>query len=353
MKQYIQITFLGLAILLILNGSVVSADDTTPETSEIEYHYYDVPSDPEGRKYHRFFPHPAPEKLFYDTRLKITANIDDTPEKETIVGILVDSGTLGAFEGYWAHAFLLILDETEVDAPKKKAFFKLYDAGLHDLEVPASKSIEYHSPAFVFKKPWPDAAKGNGMGCTPIDLTGDGTLDLWLDLGRAIAVISFQNGEFKVVFSRYTYPRWQPDEYVDLDNDGIYEIKIPYSIYMVDLPGLRYLQWVSLYEWDGNTYVLNNERFYANNDEFLIALLNKYNYLLIRYGRYEPYGFYLGLVFYYRGNAAMAKRHLQWVVKYAEKRKYIQSDKAQDYIQAAEVLLKKLEKPKKMKSELS
>ena len=348
MKQYLQTTLLGLAILLILSCSVVHADRTTSEIPEIEYHGYELPSDPEGEKYHRFFSHPAPGLFFYDTRRKITANIDDTPEKETIVPIAVDGGgRLEPFAGHWSHAFLLILDETEAGVPKKKAFFKLYDAGLHDLEVPAARFIEHHSPAFVFKEPWPEAAKGNGIGCKPIDLTGDGTLDLWLELGRAVAVISFQDGEFKVVFSRYTYPRHQEPEYVDLDNDGIYEIKIPYSIYMVDLPGLRYLRWISLYEWDGNTYVLNNERFYANNDEFLIALLNQYNYLLVRYGRYEPYGFYLGLVYYYRGNAAMARRHLQWVVKHAEKRKYIQSDKAQDYIQAAEVLLKKLEKSKK------
>ncbi|MXV73228.1 hypothetical protein F4Z99_02985 [Candidatus Poribacteria bacterium] len=348
MKQHFQTIFLGLSILLILGCSAVSADTTTPETSEIEYHGYDVPSDPDGQRYHRFFPTPAPEKFFYDTRRKITANIDDTPEKETIVPIVVDGGgRLEPFAGYWAHAFLLILDETDAGAPKKKAFFQLYDAGIHHLEVPAAKTIEHHSPAFVFKKPWPDAAKGNGIGCKPIDLTGDGILDVWLELGRAVAVISFQNGEFKVVFSRYMYPRHQSPEYVDLDNDGIYEIKIPYSIYMVDLPSLRYLRWISLYEWDGNTYVLNNERFYAENDEFLIALLNQYNYLLVRYGRYEPYSFYLGLVFYYRGNAAMARRHLQWVIEHAEKRKYIQMDKAQDYIQAAEFLLKKLAKPRK------
>ncbi|RKU23588.1 hypothetical protein C6500_01200, partial [Candidatus Poribacteria bacterium] len=289
MAKYIQSLLLGFSIWLILSGWTVSAAQPTPETSEVEYHGYDVPSDPEGQRYHRFFPGPAPEKLFYDTRRKIIANIDDTPERETIVAILVDSGIIGAFEGYWAHAFLLILDETEAGMSKKKAFFKLYDAGLHDLEVPAARSIEYHSPAFVFKKPWPDAAKGNGIGCTPIDLTGDGILDLWIDVGRAAAVISFQDGEFKVVFSRYTYPRHQSPEYVDLDNDGIYEIKIPYSIYMVDLPGLRYLRWISLYAWDGNTYVLNNERFYAENDEYLIALLDQYNYLLVRYGRYEPY----------------------------------------------------------------
>ena len=202
MAKYIQPLLFGLSIWLMLSGLAVSADTATAETSEIEYHRYDVPSDPEGRRYHRFFSRPAPEKLFYDTRLKITANIDDTPEKETIVGILVDGGgRLEPFAGYWAQAFLLILDETEVGVPKKKAFFKLYDAGIHDLEVPAARSIEHHSPAFVFKEPWPDAAKGNGIGCKPIDLTGDGTLDLWLDVGRAIAMISFQNGEFKVVFS--------------------------------------------------------------------------------------------------------------------------------------------------------
>ena len=347
MAKYIHPLLFGLSIWLILNSWAANAAPSPSETSEVEYHRYDVPSDPEGRRYHRFFPGPAPEGLFYDTRQKITANIDDTPEKETLVTIIVDSGIIEPFAGYWAHAFLLILDETEAGVPKKKAFFKLYDAGLHDLEVPAAKSIEHHSPTFVFKEPWPDAHKGNGIGCKPIDLTGDGTLDVWLELGRAVAVISFQDGEFKVIFSHYTYPRDQEPEYVDLDNDGSYEIKIPYSIYMVDLPGLRYVPWISLYEWDGNVYVLNNERFYAENDEFLIALLNQYNYLLVRYGRYEPYSFYLGLVYYYRGNAALAKRHLRWVVEHAEKRDYIQSDKAQDYIQAAEFLLKKLAKPRR------
>ena len=349
MKQHLQTILLGLSILLIFGCSVVSADTPTSKTSEVEYHGYDVPSDPESQRYHRFFPTPALENFFYDTHHKITANIDDTPEKETLVTIVVDGGgRLEPLAGYWAQAFLLILDETETGAPKKKAFFKVYDTGEHALEVPAAKSIELHSPAFVFNGPWRDAHKGAGIGCKLIDLTGDGILDVWLELGRAIVVISFQNGEFKVVFSRYTYPRDQEPEYVDLDNDGIYEINIPYNIYMVDIPFLRYVPWISLYEWDGNTYVLNNERFYAENDEFLIALLNQYNYLLVRYGRYEPYSFYLGLVFYYRGNAAMARRHLQWVIKHAEKRDYTHKmDRAQDYIQAAEFLLKKLAKPRK------
>jgi hypothetical protein len=346
MKRHLQTTLLALCISLILSLFAVNADTSKTTNSEVQYQRY---SWREGRKYHRFFLATAPEELSYNTQLKATANIDDTPERESVVLMLLDVPTTEyyPFSGKWVQAFLLIADETEAGLLKKKTFFKLFDTGTHALEVPAAKSIEIQSPTFVFTEPPKDGLKSRDAAFRLVDLTGDGTLDIWVEFGDAVAVISFQDGEFKVVFSRYTYPRDQSPEYVDLDNDGIYEIKIPYSIYMVDLPWLRYLPWISLYEWDGNTYVLNNERFYAENDEFLIALLAQYNYLLVRYGRYEPYSFYLGLVFYYRGNASMARRHLQWVVEHAEKRDYIQMDKAQDYIQAAEFLLKKLAKPRR------
>ena len=206
MKPYLQTPILGLSILLIFNCLTVNADTATRKTSEVEYYGYEVPSDPEGQKYHRFFSHPAPGLFFYDTQQKVIANIDDTPEKETIVPILVDGGErLEPFAGYWSQAFLLILDETEVGVPKKKAFFKLYDTGELALEVPAAESIELHSPAFVFQKPPKDSHKSIGVGASFIDLTGDGLLDVWLDVGTAVIVISFQNGEFKVVFSCYTY----------------------------------------------------------------------------------------------------------------------------------------------------
>lgn len=245
----------------------------------------------------------------------------------------------------------MILDETEPGVPKKKAFFKLYDAGLHDLEVPAAESIEHHSPAFVFKKPWPSAAKGNGIGCKPIDLTGDGILDVWLELGRAVAVISFQDGEFKVIFSCYTVPGLLPDaEYVDLDKDGSYEIKIPYSIPVDEVPGAPNLPWVSIYEWDGTDYVLNNQKFYADNDEFLIRLLNEYNYMLLRHGSIinlcETYKFYLGLVHAYRQSRItfssvaneLIRHHyydqgempseLQWILEHGQNQDYIQAIKS-------------------------
>ena len=87
-----------------------------------------------------------------------------------------------------------------------------------------------------------------------------------------------------------------------------------------------------LRKWDGNTYVLNNERFYTEDDNFLLRLLGRYH-ISHRYAIDEVYSFYIGLAFYYHGNVPMARAYLQWVVNHAEK---------QDYIQAAESLLKKL-----------
>ena len=62
------------------------------ETLDVEYHYYDAPIEPQGRLYHRFLSAPAPEGLYYDTRMTATANVDDTPEKETIVLMIAETG---------------------------------------------------------------------------------------------------------------------------------------------------------------------------------------------------------------------------------------------------------------------
>ena len=45
-------------------------------------------------------------------------------------------------------------------------------------------------------------------------------------------------------------------EYIDLDNDGTYEIKIPDRTSIGTDRG-SYPEWVSLYEWNGTTYILN------------------------------------------------------------------------------------------------
>ena len=303
------------------------------KTAEIESYSYDVRHEPEGQKYHRFLATPPPEGASYGTRQKAIANIDDTPEKETIVLMVVNSKEEWRA---WSQAFLLITEpETEVDGfPKTKALFTLFGATTHDLNVP-TKTIEVQSGPFVFRKPWwrGEDWSFKRVSFDLVDLTGDGILDIWVEHAEGVAVISFQDGEFKDVCSAYssTY-REVPMEYIDLDNDGIYEIKIPDCIAMDDAPGAASLQWMSLFEWDGATYVLNNRRFYAENDEFFIRLLGQYNFWH-RYAINEEYSFYIGLVFSYRGNVPMAHKYLQWVAENAENDRYIH---------AAEDLLKKL-----------
>ena len=351
MKQHLRTTLLALSILLILGPfSVVDADTSKTVASEVQYQRY---SWREGGKYHRFLPTPEPEGLRYSTELKATANIDNTPEREAVVLMLLDMPTSQyyPFAGKWVQAFLLITDETEAGVLKKKVLFKLFDSGELALEVPTAKSIELQSPAFVFTEPPKDSLKSRDVAFRLVDLTGDGILDIWVEFGYAVAVISFQNGEFKAVFNCYTVPGLLPDaEYVDLDNDGSYEIKIPYSIQVEEVPGAPDLPWMSLYEWDGTDYVLNNRKFYAENDEFLIRLLNAYNYMLLRHGSIinlcETYKFYLGLVHSYRQSTIrfynvsnkLIHRHahepgkmlseLQWILEHGKNENYIQAIKS-------------------------
>ena len=334
MKKPLQNTLFGLAIYLLLSGSAVSADPPIPQTSEVTYQRFPYGYHPKGRIYHRFLPSPVPEELYYSTELKATANIDDTPEKETVVLMLVGATNREAlFPGNWSQAYLLITD-TDAAVPKKIDLFKLFDSGTYTLEVPA-KTIELQSPQFVFTQPPKDALKSPYVSFRLVDLTGDGLLDIWVEFGYAVAVISFQNGEFKEIFSAYTVPGLLPDaEYVDLDKNGTYEIKIPYSIYIEDLPGSPHLPWMSLYEWNGKDYVLNNERFYTEDGEFLIRLLSEYNYQLLQRGKFisycETYRFYLGLAYYYQGNKSPSD--LQWILEHA---------KTDNYIQAAASFLKR------------
>lgn len=332
MKKHLQNTLLGLFIFLILSVLVVDADTPKTTTPEVRYRRYRAYKE---QTYHRFLPTPAPKGLYYNTEMAATANIDDTPEKETIVLILVDvDAERYMHAGEWVQAFLLIAN-TEAAEPKKKDLFKLYDTGTHVLQVPTAKTIELQSPPYVFTQPPKDVLKSRDAAFKLVDLTGDGTLDVWFKSSYGVAVISFQNGEFKEIFSAYTIPGPLSDaEYVDLDKDGSYEIKVPYSIHIDNVPGAPPLEWMSLYEWNGITYILNNERFYANNDDFLIQLLGEYNYQMLQHGRVinqcETYRFYLGLVYYYRGSETPVD--LQWILEHG---------KQDNYIQAAESILKK------------
>ena len=346
MKRPLQTTLLALCISLMLGSFAVNADTSKTTNSEIQYQRY---SSREGQKYHRFLLSPTPEELRYRTQMTAIANVDDTPEKETIALIFVYMRTLSN-NNNWLQAFIFIAEaDTEAKMPKKKEAFKFFDAGKPALDVPAAKAVELHNPPFVFTEPPEDVLKSNTATFRLVDLTGDGILDIWIEFSYAVAVISFQNGEFKEVFSCYTVPGLLPDaKYVDLDDDGIYEIKIPYSIPIDDIPGAPDLPWVSLYEWDGTDYIFNNRRFYAENDESLIRLLSEYNYMLLRHGsiinRCETYKFYLGLVHSYRRSkitfSSVSNKliyhheqdkilsELQWILEHGKNENYIQAIKS-------------------------
>ena len=330
----------GVALISFENGEfkevfsryTVTREKLT-ETAEIESYSYDVSVEPAGEKYHRFLGNPLPQETSYFTRSKTIANINDTPEKEMIVLMVTNSEDEWRA---WSEAFLLIAEaETEITGfPKTKALFGLFGGSSHNLNVPV-KTIEVQSAPFVFRGP----LGGGGPWAFKyvffdlVDLTGDGILDVWVEHAQGVAVISFQNGEFVEVCSAYSsHHREDPIEYIDLDKDGICEIKIPDKISNDSGPTASGLEWMSFYEWDGNTYVLNNKRFYAENDEFLTRLLEQYE-TWSRYSRNEVYHFYIGLVYYYQDNAARAREYLQRVVEHGKK---------QDYRKAAESILKKL-----------
>ena len=316
----------------VFSNYTVSREKLT-NAFDVEYVRYDWPYDLGGQKYHQFLRNPPPEKLSYTTRLKAIANIDDTHEKETIVLMVAEPSGKWVEVGQWNKAFLLIAEaEIEITRfPDTKALFGLFGGSSHDLNVPG-KTIEVQSAPFVFRGPFGGGGDFQHVSFELVDLTGDGILDVWVEHAYGMAVISFQEGEFNEICSAYSsHKREDPIEYVDLDNDGIYEIKIPDRI-SIDGPTAAYLEWMSFYEWDGNTYVLNNKRFYAENDAFLTRLLDQYN-AWSRYSRNEVYHFYIGLVYAYRDNAPMAREFLQRVVEHGKK---------QDYRTAAEELLKKL-----------
>ena len=96
MKQLFQTTSLGLAILLILSTlASANAETAKTTTSQVNYGYYYPFNYP--KKYHRFLPSPAPEGLHYHARMTARANIDDTPRKESIAIIVVDTKPQGRF----------------------------------------------------------------------------------------------------------------------------------------------------------------------------------------------------------------------------------------------------------------
>ena len=123
MKKHLQNALFGLTISLILTTLVsVNADTSKTMDSQIRYQWFHYGYDDKGRIYHRFLPSPRPTGLYYSTKLKATANIDDTPEKETVVLMTVGINS-AAFPGNWDQAFLLITDPLADGFTKKIDLF--------------------------------------------------------------------------------------------------------------------------------------------------------------------------------------------------------------------------------------
>lgn len=348
MKQHIQITLLALSIPLMFSCWNVNADNATTPKPAIEAKLFYDPPHTEVQLDQRFLPSPLPGGLSYGRAFKASANIDGTPEKETVVSIIADGrGSVG--DGNWGQAYLLIT-MTEAGVTKKKDLFKLFDVDGHDSDVPM-KLIDLKVPRFIFTVRSKYDSKPHGVSFTLIDLTGDGILDIWVEFAYAVAVISFQDGEFKEIFSSYTYTHRGGAEYIDLDNDGSYELKIPHRVYLDGFTRSSHPIWMNLYEWDGTAYVLNNEKFYTQDNDIFFKLLSTYNHhLRLRYkyqlaletkdpiliqrlhpvniqkvdaSRYfEVYDFYIGLGHYFRGELFHAQRYLQSVATEAKNREY-------------------------------
>ncbi|MDE0468184.1 MAG: hypothetical protein OYL97_14115 [Candidatus Poribacteria bacterium] len=120
MKQFMQTIRLGLAISLILTAFPVKADTSRTTTPDVKYRRWYNTND--GKIYHRFLPAPIPKELSYRTLMSATANIDDTPEKETVALVLVDVQPNKYVYpiGNWVQAFLLIANTQAGQLEKKR-----------------------------------------------------------------------------------------------------------------------------------------------------------------------------------------------------------------------------------------
>ena len=212
MKKNIQTILFGLAILLILTTLVaVNAETAKTTTSQVTYNYYTLFNFLEA--YQGSLPSPAPEELYYHGRMRATANIDDTPEKENIV-LIAGNTELRTFSGdpaevdNWILAFLIITG-TGIDRAEKKEVFKLFDTRRVPLDV-STKSIELHNAPLVFTEP-------TDVSFRLVDVTDDGILDIWVESAHGVALISFQDGAFKEVFSNYTVSREKLTDAFDVE----------------------------------------------------------------------------------------------------------------------------------------
>jgi len=307
-------------ICFIFTSWQIKADSSPKTIPEVKYQHY---NESEGKEYQQFLP-PAPEGMWYYTRMKGIGNVDNPSEKEEVVLITVQPNSDP--ESHLVQAFLLVCTE-ETGILRKKNLLKLYD---HEAEETSSQNVY---PSLVFNKVRKFSMPVGGS-LELVDLNKDGILDIWFRLPYYIAVVSFQNGMFKQIFNSLTVPGADSPEprYVDRDADGLYEIEIPNTIYIKGIESAAHPTWISLYEWDGKAYVLNNQKFYSRDTDILIHFLQKYNDQLFRKREperyFEEYEFYIGLIYYYRGQLYRAREYMERVVMQAKNENYVREARA-------------------------
>jgi len=329
-KRFLSIVILSILVFLV-HFQARSSGAEEPQQNPPAGILYERYDEPEGVEYSRLLP-PLPEGMWYWTRYKGTGNVDATDDVEEVVLVTVQDN--GATDYEYEKAFILVC-KIENHMPELKYSLPIYDR---------TETDAYQCPPSVFRK---------GRGHAPnhgefelVDLNKDGVLDVFIKLWYSggsyapfyVSIASFINERFDRIFTVSAGPGDEFEvKYVDIDRDGVYEIQIPNEIFIKGIEHSASPAWVSLYAWNDKDYVSYDAKFYSTDTSVLISFLERYvRQLRRRSDRYfEDYEFYLGLIYYYRGDLDLYKSHsyLSRIVKKA---------KNENYLKEARVILKRL-----------
>jgi hypothetical protein len=333
-----------LAIFCLVFSWQIRAESPQEIVSSVKYQHYD---EQEGKEYQQFLPPlPLHDGQWYWTRIVGVGNIDNTLDIEEIA-LITSQKSGGHKEPFqYGQAFLIVCIRHEKGL-EKKYLLEIFN----NTEKEFSTDKPY--PPMIFKKHKDREFFPSDGSFQLIDLNHDGILDIFIQLWYAggsyspycVEVISFQSGELKRLFTSFAGDKDYSPKTLDLDDDGLYEIEIPDEI-TVGFEHATDPIWISLYEWNGKEYILNNKKFYSKDNDILIQFLQLYCYRLRWYTDqifyresktemyFEDYEFYLGLMYYYKEKPYRAKEFFDRIVEKA---------KNEDYIREAQVILRQLQ----------
>jgi len=333
-----------LVIFCLVFSWQIRAESPQEIISSVKYQRY---GEQEGKEYQQFLPPlPLHEGQWYWTRMTGIGNVDNNPDIEEIA--LITSQKSGEHREpfqYW-QAFLIVCVRHEKSL-EKKYLLEIFN----NTEKEFSTDKPY--PHIIFKKhrDWEFFPSDGSFQL--IDLNHDGILDIFIQLwytGGSYSpfcaeVVSFQSGELKRLFTSFAGAKDYSPQVLDIDTDGLYEIQIPDEI-TVGFEHASDPTWISLYEWNGKEYILNNKKFYSRDNDILIQFLQFYSYRLrwhadmVFYWKsetemyFEDYEFYLGLIYYYKEKPHRAKDFFDRIVERA---------KNENYIREARIILRQLQ----------